>query len=121
MARRFRLITNTDPDTGRKISFGVSDITDEEYEVEKKLAKTRDVTARHKYSINEEMRPRLATFMVSGLYGADEQEKMAQALCEFMNKVADSREQALQQNSLVEVLTSKAAEYNTKEEDDNAV
>jgi hypothetical protein len=99
----------------------VSDITDEEYALEQTIAKSRELNERWRYHYNEEVRPRLATFQVSALHGADEQEEMARALCDFMNKVAVAQEQAIKQNSLVEVLTSKAAEYNPNEKDNNAV
>jgi hypothetical protein len=118
MARRFRVVTTTDQDTGRKTAYGVTDITDAEYEIEQKLAKTRSVNEKFKYNFNEEVRPRVATFVVSQLYGQEEQEALAYALVDYMNKVLDSQAQALQQNSLLEVLTTKAAEYHAKETDD---
>lgn len=117
MARQYRVITNRDIDTGIVNSYGVSDITDKEWELEEKLKKTRtSISDKFKYVHNEEIRPRVATFMVTQLYGAEEQNAMAWALAEYMNKLADAQNQALQQNSLLEVLTSKAAQYKEKEE-----
>jgi hypothetical protein len=121
MPRYYRVITTVDESTGRNTAFGVSDITDDEYEIEKKLAKKREGHERYKYQYNEEIRPRVATFQVTGLYGADEQKELAHALCAFMNKYAEARDHALKQNSLVDVLTSNAAEYRTKEDDKDVV
>jgi hypothetical protein len=112
MPRSFRVITNTDPETGYVYAFGVSDITDAEWEAENKLkTKRQSISEKYKYVNDEEVRPRLVTFKVNQLYGMEEQKEMAHAVCAYMNKIAQAQSEAVKQHSLLEVLTSKAAEY----------
>lgn len=123
MPRVFRLITSRDNEgNGDIVAYGVTDITDEEVERELRLSRRRDsINEKAKYLHQEEVRGRVATFQVSSLHGREEQEQRAQALCDYMNRVQQSYDQALAQNSLLSVLTSKDAKYKKDAEDEEDV
>lgn len=112
MVRQFRVVTTFDKDSPEVITaFGVTDMSDKEFDREQRLKSKRNGSDIFKYKNQEEVRPRLATFEVSGLYGQEEQEERAWELCRFMNKMQDSINEAVSQHSLMDVLTAGAAGY----------
>lgn len=117
MSRTYRVVTTYhDEDPDIILAFGVTDISDAEFEREKRLKAKRTSGELIKFKNQEEIRPRLATFEVSGLYGQDEQNNRAWELCDYMNKMRRAMDDAVSQHSLMDVLTAGSAQYKEKDE-----
>jgi len=105
-SRPYRTWFNKNNETGRINCWFVSDQTEEENEQERRLGKDRDVHERWRYHSQEEIRPRVATFPVSALYPSDEQERRANMLCDYLNKIRDAQVRAERDTAFVDLLTA---------------
>ena len=77
-------------------AFYVSDMSDQEFEKEKKL-KTENG--------NEVTRPRVATFPVSQLYDANSQKIRAHMLCDYLNKIQEATNKAIRNTNMIDALS----------------
>lgn len=111
MTRTYRLGTTTDTETQEITAYYVTDITDDEFEREKKIDSKRNIQQQYTYASNEQIRPRVATFPVSQLYPADDQKARAETLITYMNKITEAAEEAMSQTALMDVLMKDMAEY----------
>jgi hypothetical protein len=92
--RKYKVWSSSNRITNEKIEYFVTDITEDESKREEKLEKV--------------IRPPVARFPISQLYPADEQSRRANMLCDYMNKILDVTNHAIEQTALIDILSASA-------------
>ena len=90
--RKFQVWTYSSNSTGRVTKYTVGDCNDEESKFEQKN--------------NTVVRPDVAEFPVSQLHAADEQKHRAYILKDYLNKIEEAKQQAVEQTALVDLLSA---------------
>lgn len=107
MKRPYQVWTASEPKTKEIKAYFVSDITDEEIKLNSKKKDAMDNHEALKWIQQEVTRPRIATFPVSALYPRDEQERRAEMLCDYLNKIREAQEQAESEALFVDLLKAQ--------------
>lgn len=88
--------------------FFVSDITDDEQKRSRKKFDTLEYHEKARNLHQEFFRPRVASFPVSDLYPEEEQDRRAQMLRDYLNKIQEAKERAESETAFIDVLTAGA-------------
>lgn len=94
MSKRTYAIWTSRNTKNKVTAYEVTDITDEE----------------HKYENDNDtlVRPSVATFPVTQLYSADEQLHRAKIFKDYLNKINDAKQTAVEQTALIDILSAAA-------------
>ena len=107
MKRTYNIWAKADTDEV-KTEFFVTDITDEENQLNNKNLRRMSDRERLRYLNQETVRPRVASFPISELYPEDEQRTRARMLCDYLNKIQEARERAERDTAFIDALTAGA-------------
>lgn len=104
MARKYSVWNQSNKETGRKVCWFVTDMTQQECDQERQLESDRNIRDQVRYAHQEEIRPRVATFPVSQLYDSETQERRAQMLADYLNRIQEALDQAEKHAILIDAI-----------------
>lgn len=92
--RKYQIWYTRDNTTDLVKAWFVSDQTEKDHEQERKLKEHRNRDDHIQYLQQEQIRPRVATFPVSQLYDSETQQRRAQMLCDYLNRILEATDEA---------------------------